>query len=443
MLTRFQNLFTPSTHLNNLNYHSRVINRRNKNAFMVLKELFEELFKKPNSRNSVLLILSLTALILIVRKTDALLNPQFWAEDGSVFFLQQYENGASALFQPYAGYLHFVPRLVAFFAESFFPYALVPAIYNYSSLIITLVVTLSIFSPRFQINNKPLVALAIVLVPHYSNEIFLNVTNLNWILAIMLIVVLFKKNPGHSYGNIIIQYVCDLTIIIFCGLSGPFIVFLMPFFGWKWFTKRKLYNSLIFLAVVIVSLVQLSFIASEPTNSQQINVSFEAFNAVIGYKMIGSLFLGQKIAYGINPYVLSLLYLAALVLFLGFAYNKKDSFSLTCIGISLIFLLATFYRFVDGLEILIPPENGQRYFYIPYIMVTWSLIALQGKQAKWKNILLPLILISSLTSGFHSSPFVDYNWNLYSESIGKQDVSIPINPPGWQFEVKAHPKLIK
>jgi hypothetical protein len=91
---------------------------------------------------------------------------------------------------------------------------------------------------------------------------------------------------------------------------------------------------------------------------------------------------------------------------------------------------------------LIPPGMGTRYFYIPYIMMTWSLIALLGQREQWKNILLKiglaLILISSLTSHFHSKPFIDYNWPLYSQSIGKEDVVIPINPEGWQINVKAH-----
>ena len=130
-----------------------------------------------SSRDSILLVLCLAALILIIRKTDALINPQFWAEDGTLFFLEQYKYGVSAFFRDYAGYLHLVPRVIALFAERFFPYSLIPTVYNYSSLLITLLVVLSVFSARFKLNNKSLAALAIVLVPHYKNEIFLNITN--------------------------------------------------------------------------------------------------------------------------------------------------------------------------------------------------------------------------------------------------------------------------
>jgi hypothetical protein len=92
--------------------------------------------------------------------------------------------------------------------------------------------------------------------------------------------------------------------------------------------------------------------------------------------------------------------------------------------------------------VLLPVGGGQRYFYIPYIMVAWSLIALLGEKI-WKNILITIvlisILISSLTSRFHSRKFIDYNWKLYSKLIGSKDVVIPINPEGWTIPIKARP----
>ena len=124
--------------------------------------------------------------------------------------------------------------------------------------------------------------------------------------------------------------------------------------------------------------------------------------------------------------------------------SPKNNFIMFALGIQLIFLLAAFYKFRANPEVLVPAGDSQRYFYIPFIMLIWSLIALLGKQEKWKNaaitIVLSVILISSLTSGFHSIGFVDYNWKLYSKSIGREDVIIPINPEGWQIHIKAHPK---
>ncbi|MEB3302173.1 MAG: hypothetical protein VKN56_09410, partial [Cyanobacteriota bacterium] len=47
-----------------------------------------------------LVILAIIATVLLIRRTDSFVNPQFWAEDGPIFFLQQYEKGLSAIAQP-------------------------------------------------------------------------------------------------------------------------------------------------------------------------------------------------------------------------------------------------------------------------------------------------------------------------------------------------------
>src|SRR5688500_19803875 len=53
------------------------------------------------------------AAILVWRRFDLVMNPQFWAEDSVIFFEQAYNAGWSVLWRPYAGYLHTIPRLVA------------------------------------------------------------------------------------------------------------------------------------------------------------------------------------------------------------------------------------------------------------------------------------------------------------------------------------------
>ncbi len=403
-----------------------------------------------DSWRSGLLTLVVVTIILLIRKTDSFSNPQFWAEDGPVFFLQQYENGASAIFQPYVGYLLLVPRLIALFADSFFPYSAIPAVYNFTSLVITLFVIASIFSPRFKISYKPLLALAIVLVPHYTNEVFLNVTNIQWILFISLIIVLMKEKPDYKYGNINVQFALDVMIIIICGLTGPFIIFLLPFFVYKWFKNKDWYNFSITSVTIVISFIQLSFIlfTPEPLQDNNLVLSPNLYSAIVGYKVFGILFLGKMLvwkiaAHKINPYFLCIIYFCLIFMILRFS-SLKNSFINICLSIQLIVLLAAFYKFRATPGVLVPEGCGLRYFYIPYITVAWSLIALLGKQEKWKNILITMalisILISSLTSGLHSREFIDYNWKLHSKSIGKEDVVIPINPEGWKMTVKAHPK---
>ena len=75
-------------------------------------------------------------LLLFLKRPDALLAAQFFAEDGRIFFHDQLLfGGREAFFMPYAGYLLFVPRSVAMLA-SLFPIETAPTVYNAAALLI-------------------------------------------------------------------------------------------------------------------------------------------------------------------------------------------------------------------------------------------------------------------------------------------------------------------
>ena len=57
-------------------------------------------------------VLALCAVILALRRAQAVSNPQFWAED-SYFFEQAYVFGMQAFTLPHAGYLHTILRAIA------------------------------------------------------------------------------------------------------------------------------------------------------------------------------------------------------------------------------------------------------------------------------------------------------------------------------------------
>jgi hypothetical protein len=74
-------------------------------------------------------------------------------------------------------------------------------------------------------------------------------------------------------------------------------------------------------------------------------------------------------------------------------------------------------------------------------MLAWCWLVALDRTTGWKRnlatVALTLIVFSAVTSGFRSGEFIDYNWKFYSESIGKKDLVIPINPKGWQITVES------
>ena len=65
--------------------------------------------------------LAACAAVLAARRPEMFSNPQFWAEDSTVFYHGAYTRGATAIFEPYASYLHLVPRLTAALAMGIDP----------------------------------------------------------------------------------------------------------------------------------------------------------------------------------------------------------------------------------------------------------------------------------------------------------------------------------
>src|SRR5215213_3404491 len=104
------------------------------------------------------------AVLLALRKPWALHTPQLWAEDGSIFLTQDEQMGVRAWWEPYNGYLHLLPRLIAWIASHTADPAWWPAIYNGLAFVITVLLFARLASKRVELPAKPWIMLTFVLV---------------------------------------------------------------------------------------------------------------------------------------------------------------------------------------------------------------------------------------------------------------------------------------
>lgn len=105
-----------------------------------------------------------------------------WAEDGRIFLGQSLSMGHRALWQPYGGYLHTIPRLIAWVGEAL-PLRLIPVLYGLSSTLIA-AICIVLFSEglRRWLKYPPTrMILILVLVASYgaADEIDGNLANLH------------------------------------------------------------------------------------------------------------------------------------------------------------------------------------------------------------------------------------------------------------------------
>src|SRR3954469_12775577 len=121
-----------------------------------------------------LLIVSflLAALAVISRRPDAISNPQFFAEDGNVWFAEAYNYGwARALAITHTGYFQTLPRLGAALALAV-PLQHAPLVMNLVGLVLQVAPVVFLLSARAErwapLRIRVLMALAYLALPNIS-----------------------------------------------------------------------------------------------------------------------------------------------------------------------------------------------------------------------------------------------------------------------------------
>lgn len=211
-----------------------------------------------------LVIVGLLFLVLLFRRPDALLTPQFWAEDGSTFFKDQLLTGLShSLLREFMGYLHFVPRLVAGFA-SWFPIAFAPLLYNFWATLLA-AMAFSLFAlPAYRFLIRPdylRIAVCLISAGVFSApEVLGTITNSQWFLSIGALLLLFYPVTERWAGSLKFQLISGTAGLIVVCTSPQTLIFL-PFVLWKlrpFHRRRSIGPGLVIVGMMLQICVLLS-----------------------------------------------------------------------------------------------------------------------------------------------------------------------------------------
>lgn len=380
-------------------------------------------------RHAKIATLCLVAVLLIVRRWHLFLDPYLFAEDGSIFWLGNYELGLRAFLEPAAGYYHLIPRLIAF-ATGLLDPAFAPTLFLLFAVAGHLLVVGCLFSPRVELPHKPLLALLTVLVPH-TTEVFANVTNLQWVLAIGFTLLALAKEPDTGR-----QRAFDFAALFLLGLTGPFSIPLFPVFALRFVRRRTVHSLLLALfcmgCAVLQGLTMLKtmlVIVPHPTPPLLL------FSA-LGFRTWGQLFSGFYLN-GLDTYLFWITVgVAATVFVVNLAVRQRNEpvLMLTVTWLALVAVVALKFRNDPGL--ISTPDNGDRYFYVPHVLMLWSLLLLMKEPLKrFQRWGLAAAVVASLLLG-HSF-FVDAkldvaSWKEQLDPVRKrQSFQIHIAPGDW------------
>ena len=178
-----------------------------------------------------------------------LLHPQFFAEDGWVWYQQAYNlHWFRSLGITQAGYLQTLPRLVAG-VTLLFPMQWAPLIMNLAGAVVQALPVTALLSRRCTpwgpLPVRMLMGVIYIAIPN-APEVHIVLTNAMWHLAVLQALLAFSVPPFGWRGR-----VSDLILFAVGSVSGPFSMLLLPPVAAYYWIRRQRWT------LVILSIMSL------------------------------------------------------------------------------------------------------------------------------------------------------------------------------------------
>jgi hypothetical protein len=251
--------------------------------------------RKKRTGPSDLLVLPLVfivgCLLTLLRSPSAVLQPELWAEDGVVWFHDAYTYGWFApLKLTYAGYLQAFARLIAD-VGLLVPLDQVPRLFALTALVVQVLPAVLIVSKRYarvvgDYRVRVVLAALYLLVPN-SFEANVNLTNAQWHLGLLAVMVVLAAPPGR------IGKAFDVTVILLSGLTGPFVLSLIVVAAILYVVRRQMWTLILGVLMVVTGMIQVIELLTSPRGHfGPLGASLPRLVEILGGTLFGNTVLG-------------------------------------------------------------------------------------------------------------------------------------------------------
>lgn len=398
------------------------------------------------------------AALVVSRRPDAVSNPQFWAEDGKFWFADAYNLGLGALVKSYEGYLLTLPRLVAAPLTGL-TLSQAALVFNLVGLTAQVAPAAFFISRRFEhvaprVWVRGLMALAYLLIPSF--ELNVTLTNAQWHLAILAIMVLIAQPPRSA-----VAHGFDAAILVLSGLTGPFAAVLLPAAMVRCATvtaQRRWYGALSGMLLMTLLLQGAALLMGHRDPVAPLGVSFRnAVTIVADRVVLPGTFAEEGHAHlyttgASHGIVIATLISIAALGVVGYALLRGGPqlriFLLACVALTGLSLLAPIATppGITAWASLATSDGGERYFLIAevawFVCVCWAI----SRIPLWRlraaaSVGLAAAFATGLVNSWSYAPFTDFHPAVYTAVLRHAPpgtaVVVPINP-GWQMTLIRH-----
>lgn len=365
--------------------------------------------------------------------------------------------GWMSLLHPQNGYFQTVSKIAGNLGQ-FVDLARAPLLFSLIALAFKLLPVVLLYSSRGKglvpsASGRLLVGFLYVAHP-YSWEVFINVTNIHWHLAIAaLLVICFASWDGPS------QKISDCAIVLLCGLSGTFALFLAPISAWHWFrtrSRRSLVLATVLFLAASIQLAALLMTGAATRSSAPLDASWGDLYRIVGGQITAASILGD----GWRPLFVDSLWQesvlipfalsAVLVTFMGRAFLMGDRAVRYLVVLSaMVFVAALLQPQISNTHgqwpLFTRPGTGGHYAFIPilgfYASLAWisawdrSTVLRRSAQG-----LLAAVLVIGVPMSWKVRPYEDVGFlaraREFEQAPAGTVVDIPVNPRGWSFPLE-------
>ena len=392
------------------------------------------------------LIFFIAFLILFLRRPDAILNAQFYSEDGIYWYADAYHFGWHCLLMPLGGYLNSLSRLIGMFSL-LFPFAQAPLAMNLCAIVAGILPIHIFLSSRFNsipFNLRLLGSLLYLALPN-SFELHATTTNIQWHLALAgCLILLGSPKSGRVWR------VFDFLLLTLVVLDGPLGILLIPVaLALRWLRKDRRYD-LALAALVPGALIQFLFLfVAAPRRSAPNGASIERFIHIVGGQVFLSSLLGVRtliqLFHAQSLLIIDVIAMLIGLAVLGYAFRRGPMelklfllFAAAVFGLGLLHPLAT----TDGNHVqweqLQVPGCGNRYYFFPMLAFLVSLFwmvstsPVSSKVSRCIAMALLFLLPIGMVRDWQYRPFD----NLHFQEIA---ADFQRAPSGTQFVIPLNP----
>lgn len=325
-------------------------------------------------------ILSCIALgigLMLLRAWPRLLYPEVWIEDGSVNIYGFVNEGVVNFFGQVGGYLVLVPKLITFLSLSisFFYYPWVSTLLAWAFCIFVFVVIAR--APTY-LKGGLLLAIACFLIPSDIECFGLPMYSFWWTAPLLYVLVFWKEGESLSFR---------LVLLTLSSLSSPICLITLPLFWLRaYFFKKTRSEIIIALLATLYVAIQVAYILNYSQASLfNPGKTFLIIPKFLGAYAIGNIMPQFNWVFGIG-----------IAGFLMWAIIQKRSITQYTLLYLLIATIGTSVFRVD-INILNHIDSGVRYFFLPFILLSWLLIQIAlDSSIKWIRVIAVSLLAVSV-----------------------------------------------